>query len=383
MTTNPLIDLENEGQSIWLDFISKELMQSGELHRMVKEDHLKGLTSNPSIFEKSIAQTNDYDEAIAILSQKDPHNAKVVYENIAIADIQAAADLLRPVYEESQGLDGFASLEVSPHLAFDTDGTIEEGKRLWHQVDRPNLMIKVPGTKKCMPAIRELIASGINVNVTLLFSVDAYREAANAYLAGLSDRAIKGLPINSVQSVASFFVSRIDSKLDEILEKCAKDREEQKDLVRSLLGKIAIANAKMAYLAYKEIYRSDLAKSLIRQGAKKQKLLWASTGTKNPRYSDVLYVESLIGKNTVNTLPPATLNAFRNHGRVSNTIKKGAEQSIKTMNDLKKLNIDFKTCCDELLIEGLKIFTDSFDKLLLAVDKKLRQVVNEDHKKKL
>jgi transaldolase/glucose-6-phosphate isomerase len=383
MTTNPLIDLESEGQSIWLDFISKELMQSGELHRLVKEDHLKGLTSNPSIFEKAIAQTNDYDEAIAILSKKDPYNAKVVYENIAIADIQAAADLLRPVYEESQGLDGFASLEVSPHLAFDTDGTIEEGKRLWHQVDRPNLMIKVPGTKKCMGAIRELISAGINVNVTLLFSVDAYHEAANAYLMGLNDRAIKGLPINSVQSVASFFVSRIDSKVDELLEKYVKDHTEQKDLARSLLGKIAIANAKMAYLAYKEIYRSDLAKSLIRQGAKKQKLLWASTGTKNPRYSDVLYVESLIGKNTVNTLPPATLSAFRNHGRAANTIKKGAEQSARIMNDLKKLNIDFKTCCDELLIEGLKIFTDSFDKLLLAVEKKLRQVVNEDHKKKV
>lgn len=383
MRTNPLIELEKEGQSIWLDFISKELMQSGELHRLVKEDHLKGLTSNPSIFEKSIAQTNEYDHAIAVLSQKDPHNAKVVYENIAIADIQAAADLLRPVYEESQGRDGFVSLEVSPHLAFDTDGTIEEGKRLWHQVDRPNLMIKVPGTKKCMAAIRELISSGINVNVTLLFSVDAYRDAAHAYLTGLNDRAIKGLPIDSVQSVASFFLSRIDTKVDALLEKMIKDPSDPKDLARSLLGKTAIANAKMAYIAYKEIYRSDLAKSLIRQGAKKQKLLWASTGTKNPRYSDVLYVESLIGKNTVNTLPPATIDAFRNHGRVSNTIKKDHEQSARYLQDLQKLGIDFKLCCDELLIEGLKIFTDSFDKLLMAVDKKLRQVVKEDHKKKV
>lgn len=383
MSTNPLIELEKEGQSIWLDFISKELMQSGELHRMVKEDHLKGLTSNPSIFEKSIAQTNDYDHAIAVLSQKDPHNAKVVYENIAIADIQAAADLLRPVYEESQGRDGFVSLEVSPHLAFDSDGTVEEAKRLWHHVDRPNLMVKVPGTKKGMAAIRELIASGINVNVTLLFSVDAYRDAAHAYLTGLNDRAIKGLPIDSVQSVASFFLSRIDTKIDALLEKAIKDVSDPKDLARSLLGKIAIANAKMAYVAYKEIYRSDLAKSLIRQGAKKQKLLWASTGTKNPRYSDVVYVESLIGKNTVNTLPPATLDAFRNHGRVANTIKKDQDQAARQLQDLKKLNIDFKLCCDELLIEGLKIFTDSFDKLLLAVDNKLRQVVKEDHKKKV
>lgn len=383
MKSNPLIDLENLGQSIWLDFISKELMQSGELHRLIKEDHLKGLTSNPSIFEKAIAQTNDYDEAIAILSKKDPHNAKVVFENIAIADIQAAADILRPVYEESQGQNGFASLEVSPHLAFDTDKTIEEAKRLWHQVDRPNLMIKVPGTKKCMAAIRDLISNGINVNVTLLFSVDAYRDAAQAYLQGLNDRAIKGLPINSVQSVASFFVSRIDTKVDDLLEKFAKEHPEHQQEAHSLLGKTAIANAKMAYMAYKDLYESDLAKGLIRQGAKKQKLLWASTGTKNARYSDVLYVESLIGKNTVNTLPPATLDAFRDHGKAANTITKNTDQAALIMNELAKFKIDFKSCCDELLIEGVKIFTDSFDKLLLAVDKKLRHVVHEDYKKKV
>ncbi|MCA9507470.1 MAG: transaldolase [Myxococcales bacterium] len=383
MSNNPYVELEKLEQSIWLDFISKELIKSGELHRLIKEDHLKGLTSNPSIFEKAIAQTSDYDEAINLLSKKDPHDAKAVYENIAIADIQAAADILRPVYEASKGHDGFVSLEVSPHLAFDGDGTIEEAKRLWHQVDRANLMIKIPGTKKCMNAIRDLISNGINVNVTLLFSVDAYRDAAKAYLDGLGDRAIKGLPINSVNSVASFFVSRIDVKIDKLLEKFAQDNEGNKDQALALQGLVAIANAKMAYSAYKEIYATEQAKSIIRQGGQPQKLLWASTGTKNPNYSDVLYVDNLIGKNTVNTLPPETLKAFRDHGKARLTIENDVMQAKQIMNELSKFNIDFKVCCDELLIDGVKIFADSFDKLLLAVDKKLRHVVQEDHKKKV
>lgn len=384
MSKNPLIDLETYGQSIWLDFISRELLESGQLHRLVKEDHLKGLTSNPSIFEKAIAQTNDYQEAIEILGEKDPHNAKIVYESIAIKDIQDAADFLRPVYEESQGLDGFVSLEVSPHLAFDTDGTIEEGKRLWHQVDRPNLMIKVPGTKKGMAAIRELISCGINVNVTLLFSVDAYKEAAMAYLAGLKDRAEKGLPINSVQSVASFFVSRIDSKLDDRLAQFAKESSDPKKvrLAESLQGKIAIANAKVAYLLFEEIYQSELAKSLIRQGAHPQRLLWASTSTKNKNYRDVLYVESLIGKHTVNTLPPATLEAFRDHGKASNSIKDDIAKAKSVLKDLASLGIDFKNCCEELVNEGVKLFADAFDHLLGVMDQKLQEVAASRPEKK-
>ncbi|HXW60884.1 MAG TPA: transaldolase family protein, partial [Myxococcota bacterium] len=220
---NPLIELETFGQSIWLDYISRELIDSGKLNRLIKEDHLQGLTSNPSIFEKAIAKSHDYDEAIEVLGRKDPHNAKTIYENLAIKDIQEAADLLRPVYEACKGIDGFVSFEVSPHLAHDSAGSIEEAKRLWHQIDRPNLMIKIPGTKEGAVAIRELISSGINVNVTLLFSIDAYREAALAYLAGLKDRVEKGFPINTVHSVASFFVSRIDTLVDarlaEIIEK--------------------------------------------------------------------------------------------------------------------------------------------------------------------
>lgn len=384
MAKNPLIELEILGQSIWLDYISRALLDSGEFHRLIKDDHLKGVTSNPSIFEKAIAKTDDYKQAIDILSRKDARNAKVLYENLAVKDIEDACDLLRPTYEENKGSDGFASLEVSPHLAFDTAGTIEEGKHLWHQVDRPNLMIKVPGTKEGMGAIRALIGEGINVNVTLLFSVNAYKDAALAYLQGLKDRAEKGLPISSVQSVASFFVSRIDSKVDPKLEKVMQESKDQNKIrwAQELLGTIAIANAKVAYLCYEEIYQGDLAKSLIRKGAHPQRLLWASTSTKNNRYPDVLYVESLIGKNTVNTLPPDTLKAFRDHGKASNSLMTNIQEARATLDRLSELGIDFESCCRELLQEGVKLFADAFDQLLGSVDKKLTQIKNQSAEKK-
>jgi transaldolase len=372
MIKNPLVELERYGQSIWLDFISHELIESKELQRLVKEDKLKGLTSNPSIFEKAIAQTNDYDKIIEILNNKDEHNAKQIYENIAVKEIREAADFLRTVYEESKGSDGFVSLEVSPHLANDSAGTIEEGKRLWHQVDRPNLMIKVPGTNAGMEAIRELIKSGINVNVTLLFSLASYKNAAQAYMLGLKDRAEKGLMLSSIQSVASFFVSRIDSKIDPMLEKIANTNpnSQVQNQAKKLLGRIAIANAQCAYRIFEEMNQSELMKNLAREGANPQRLLWASTSTKNKNYSEVIYVESLIGKQTVITLPPQTLAAFRKIGKVSQSIKNGIDDANKLMEQLKVLAIDFNQVCEELLNEGVDLFVKAFDDLLTVVEKK-------------
>jgi transaldolase/glucose-6-phosphate isomerase len=373
MTKNPLIELEKLGQSIWLDNISRELIQSGKLLKLIKDDHLRGITSNPSIFEKAIGQTAFYDQQIKSLAERGIKDAKSVYESLAIKDIEEAADLLRPVYDATNGGDGFVSLEVSPHLAFDTAGSIAEAKRLWQAVNRPNLMIKIPGTKEGMPAISQLISEGINVNVTLLFSIESYREAALAYLSGLKQRLDKGQPIKSIASVASFFISRIDSKIDAALLSLinkANDKAQDK-LASSLLGTVAIANAKLAYLLYEEIYQSDLAKELIRGGASPQRLLWASTSTKNKNYRDVLYVESLIGPHTVNTLPPATLDAFRDHGEAANTIKDDIFRASLIMTELGGLGIDFRQCCEELLKEGVKLFIDSFDQLLDAVKRKL------------
>lgn len=378
MAKNPLLDLEKYGQSIWLDYISRELIDSGHLLGFIKEDHLKGLTSNPSIFEKAIGKTNDYDEIIEAIIRKDPQNAKAVYENIAIKDIQDAADILRPVYENLKGADGFVSLEVSPHLAFDTKGSIEEAKRLWHLVDRPNLMIKLPGTAEGISATRELISLGINVNVTLLFSIDAYRDAALAYLAGLKTRAEKGFPIDSVHSVASFFVSRIDSLIDEKLEKIIEKSPNtvQARRAKALLGAIAIANAKTAYLLFEEIYKSDDTQTLLRQGAKPQRLLWASTSSKNKHYRDVIYVEALIGKNTVITLPPATLDAFRDHGHAANSIKEDIFNASHLMAELSALGIDFRACCEQLLVDGLGLFIRDFDQLLSVMEEKLSRLAD-------
>lgn len=373
MANNPLISLESYGQSIWLDYISRNLLAGGDLQRFIKNDHLKGVTSNPSIFEKAIAKSNDYDQTIRTLNAKGRTHAKDVYEELAIADIQAACDLLRPVYDANKARDGFASLEVSPHLAHNAAGSIEEGRRLWHRVDRPNLMIKIPGTIEGMTAIRTLIADGINVNVTLLFSVASYENAAMAYLYGLKDRAEKSFPISSVQSVASFFISRIDSKIDAALERIMRDdpSDDKKCKAESLIGNIAIANAKIAYLRFAEIYKSDLAKSLARMDAQPQRLLWASTSTKNPRFSDVLYVESLIGAQTVNTLPLETLMAFRDHGKAMNTLSAGLHDASDVIASLDELGIDFSSACDELQIEGVKLFATAFDQLLSAIDHKL------------
>lgn len=357
-----LLEVEKLGQSLWLDYISRPLLDKGELSALIEKDHLKGVTSNPSIFEKAISKTDDYQKAIEKLSETFSA-PKVVYENLAIKDIQDACDLFRPTFEETNGSDGFVSLEVSPHLAHDFLKTVEEGQRLWQQVDRPNLMIKVPGTSEGNKAITALISMGINVNVTLLFSVEAYENAAEAYLLGLKERADRGQHLN-VKSVASFFISRIDSKLDALLEKTPGGKD--------LLGKVAIANAKLAYEKFIEIYQSDLGQKMLDKGADHQRLLWASTSTKNKNYSDVLYVESLIGEHTVNTLPLETLLAFRDHGRAESTLSENIDDAKETMAKLSDLGISFEKCCDELLDEGIKLFINAFDQLIESVANKLK-----------
>lgn len=379
VSKNPLLELEKFGQSIWLDFISRDWLNNKKLAQLISHDGLRGLTSNPIIFERAIAQSTDYDQEISKLVSN-AHSAQDLYEELAIKDIQEAADLLLDIYNKSHGRDGYVSLEVSPRVAHNAQKTIEEGESLWHRVNRPNLMIKVPGTPEGMHAIRVLTSKAININVTLLFSVESYRDAAMAYLLGLKDRADKNLDIKNIHSVASFFISRIDSKIDQKLQDLinSSNDAEQISHAQALLGKIAIANAKLAYETFEEIYQSDDAKDLLKKGANFQRLLWASTGTKNKNYSDIIYVENLIAKNTVNTLPPATLEAFRDHGRVVDAMAQNNtyEAAAMTMKNLSNLGIDFDLSCKELLTEGLKLFDDAFDKLLEAVKNKMQEKKN-------
>ncbi|HEU4342706.1 MAG TPA: transaldolase, partial [Candidatus Binatia bacterium] len=320
---NPLKELQAQGQSIWLDTISRSLLRSGELKRLVEEDGLRGVTSNPTIFEKAIGGSADYDDALREILKKDLQTpVGQLYEPLAIADIQTAADVLRPVYEETGGADGYVSFEVSPHLARDTPGTIAEAKRLKAAVDRPNVMIKVPATPQGIPAIEELIAGGVNVNVTLMFSMRHYEAVAQAYIKGLERCAEPG----QVASVASFFVSRVDTMVDRALESLGTPE------ARYLLGKIAIANSKIVYQRFREIFHGEGFVALRQRGARVQRPLWASTGTKNPAYSDILYVENLIGADTVNTLPFETLSAFRDHGRVpGETVRDNLDQAAAAL----------------------------------------------------
>jgi transaldolase/glucose-6-phosphate isomerase len=367
---NPLQALQDYGQSVWLDYIRRSLIKSGELQRLIAEDGLLGVTSNPTIFEKAIAGSTDYREYLdSIPPGQDP---KSVYEGLAVRDIQDAADLLRPAYLRTKKRDGYVSLEVSPYLAHDTQGTIEEARRLWKTVGRENLMIKVPGTDEGIPAIEQLISEGINVNVTLLFSLDAYRRVADAYIAGIEKLVARGGDPAGVASVASFFVSRIDAAIDNIiagrLEAAADDRE--RALLHGLAGKVAIANAKLAYQAYREIFSGERWKGLAARGAQTQRLLWASTSTKNPNYRDVLYVEELIGPDTVDTIPPATFDAFRDHGRPRESLTEDVEGARTTMESLRAARISMKEVTDKLLADGIRSFSEAFDKLLAAVDKR-------------
>jgi len=368
---NPLKELLNYGQSVWLDYIRRNLITSGELKRLIDEDGLRGMTSNPSIFEKAIAGSTDYTDFLNSLKGRTDLDAKARYELLAIRDIQDASDLLRPVYESAKRNDGFVSLEVSPYLANDTDGTIAEARRLWSAVKRENVMIKVPGTPAGLPAIKQLIGEGININVTLLFAQEVYEQVAEAYIAGLEQCAAKGGDLSKIASVASFFISRIDTLVDSIANekiKASKDPAQQAQL-KSILGKVAIANGKLTYQRYLAIFSGPRWEALAKKGAHTQRVLWASTSTKNPNYRDVLYVEELIGKDTVDTIPPATLDAFRDHGKVRKSLTENIEAAQETMAALPKAGISMKEVTDKLTIDGVKLFADAFDQLLAAVEK--------------
>ncbi len=368
-----LKDLQQQGQSIWLDFIQRGLMTSGELKRLVDEDGLVGITSNPAIFEKAISGSTDYAEALKALA-REQLDAKTMYERIAIQDIQDAADILRPVYDRTGKRDGYVSLEVSPHLASDTNGSLEEARRLWKTVARPNVLIKVPGTPEGIPAIQQLLSEGINVNVTLLFAQERYQEVAEAYVSGLEQAAAKGGDVSGIASVASFFISRIDTLVDKKLTErlqAATSPEQQADLKR-LMGKIAIANGKQTYQLYKRIFSGPRWDALAKQGAKTQRVLWASTSTKNPDYRDVLYVEELIGPDTVNTMPPATLDAFRDHGQARASLEEDLAGADEIMGALAKAGISMKEVTDQLLDEAVRLFSEPFDKLLQTIARQCR-----------
>jgi transaldolase/glucose-6-phosphate isomerase len=364
---NPLIELEKFGQSVWLDNISRDILIKGELKRLRDEDGLKGVTSNPSIFQKAMASGHAYDDQIKeILSQNSEISAGDLFEELAIKDIQDATDVLRPVYDSTKGHDGFVSIEVSPELAYDTDGTITEAARLNNKVGRPNVMIKIPATQEGLPAIRKMISEGVCINITLIFSPTVYEQVVEAYISGLEDRIKNGESIKNIASVASFFISRIDTAVDKQLQ--TKGNKE-------LQGKIAIANAKLVYQKAKELFGSPRFKELERAGAKKQRLLWASTSTKNPDYPDVLYVEELIGRDTVNTLPPATIEAYRDHGNPAGRIETEIETAKEQMQKIARLGIDFEVVTRKLTDDGVVLFADSFKELINAIEKKKNMVL--------
>ncbi len=376
ISTNPLQELHKYGQSIWLDYIRRNLITSGELKRLIEEDGLGGVTSNPAIFEKAITGSTDYADALLELQKRKDLDASGIYEILAIKDIQDAADTLRPVYERTNKRDGYVSLEVSPFLAHDTEGTINDARRLWRAVNRPNLMVKVPGTAEGIPAFQQLISEGININVTLLFSEQVYERVAEAYIAGVRKYVSSGGDPSHVASVASFFISRIDSMIDGILKammKASTDVKRQATL-RSLLGKVAIANGKLTYQRYKEIFSGPGWADLAKKGAQTQRVLWASTSTKDPSYSDVLYIEELIGPDTVNTIPPATFEAFRDHGKPKASLEADLDAAKNTMATLEAVGISMKKVTDDLVVQAVKLFAEPFDKLLNAVDAKCKHV---------
>jgi transaldolase/glucose-6-phosphate isomerase len=374
---NPVKALEAHGQAVWLDFLARGFVAKGDLKKLIDSDGVKGVTSNPSIFEKAIGSSDEYDGAIGEALKRGDRPVAELFEHLAVEDIQRAADVLRPVYDQLKGGDGFVSLEVSPYLAMDTKGTIAEAERLWKEVDRRNLMVKVPATPEGLPAIEHLIGEGISINITLLFSQKVYVQVAEAYLAGLEKYVAGGGDASHVASVASFFVSRIDSAVDKQLDdKIAKANDpSEKARLTALKGKIAIANAKLAYQDYKKLFSGPRWQKLEAKGAKPQRLLWASTGTKNKEYSDVLYVEELIGKNTVNTVPPATLDAFRDHGKVRDSLEEDIDDARSALAGLEKSSISLDAVTAELVKDGVKQFADAADKLYGAVAHKRAAVI--------
>jgi len=377
MAPNPIVELEKLGQSIWYDNIRRMFIKTGDLKKKIDEDDLRGVTSNPAIFEKAIAGSTDYKEALQELAAKGM-STNDIYEQMAVEDIKMAADILRPVYDKTKGVDGYVSFEVSPLLASDTAGTIAEARRLWKWLDKKNVMIKVPATPEGLPAIEQLISEGINVNVTLIFSEDAYIKVAEAYIKGLEKRAAAGNPVDHVASVASFFVSRIDSNVDNQLGMRMRRSTDQKEIdkLSSLLGKVAIANAKMAYQKFKKIFGDKRFAALKAKGARVQRQLWASTGTKDPNYSDVLYVESLIGPDTVNTVPPATYTAYRDHGKWALTLESDLDGAKNTLAQLKEAGISLEAVTAQLLDEAVKAFADPFEKMMKAIEEKRAAAVS-------
>ena len=360
---NPLKQLEACGQSPWLDYLKRSLIETGGLATLIERDGVKGVTSNPSIFEKAIAGTDEYAGALKQFQGLGDHAVSAIYEHLAVADIRAAADVLRPVYEATQGRDGYISLECSPYLANDTEATVAEALRLWAAVERPNLMVKVPATPAGIPAIRQLIGRGLNINITLLFSVSVYEQVAEAYISGLEDLARTGGNVAKTGSVASFFVSRIDGAVDKRLDALGDGQ-----LADRLRGKAAIANAKLAYVRYKALFSGPRWQRLAASGAKTQRLLWASTGTKNPAYKDTMYVEALVGQDTVNTIPPATMDAFRDHGKaIPDAIEQDVAGARAVLDELERLGISLEEVAKELVTDGVRQFADAFGKLLGSI----------------
>ena len=361
--------LESLGQSIWLDYIRRDLITSGKLRRLIEEDGLRGMTSNPSIFEKAIAESHLYDRDIhdMVLKKK---SVQAIYEILSQSDVRNAADEFKSVYEKTDGKDGYVSLEVNPHLAHDTQGTLEEARRLWAALNRPNVFIKVPATLEGLPAIKQLISEGINVNVTLLFGLSRYRQVAESYIAGLELRAAQGKPVKHIASVASFFLSRIDSLIDLLVEKFLKSGDKKMEIAKKVHGQVAISSAKAAYQIYKEIFGGNRFKKLADQGVRSQRLLWASTSTKNPDYSDVKYIESLIGPDTVNTAPLETIDAYRDHGDPELRIEEGVKEADWTLAQLPQLGINIDNVTQQLEDEGVRKFDEPFDKLMEALMKK-------------
>jgi transaldolase len=368
---NPLVELQQHGQSVWLDYIRRKALLSGDVKQLIENDGLRGMTANPSIFQAAIAAGDDYDETIE-KGVRAGSDANAIYETLAVEDIQMACDQFRPVYDATDGADGFVSLEVSPNLAHDTQGTIEEARRLWAWVNRPNLMIKVPGLPAGVPAIETLLSEGINVNVTLLFAIEAYEAVAWAYIRALETRAAAGQPIDRLASVASFFVSRVDVMIDPMLDKLAAEESDaaRKAKIQGLRGKAAIANARLAYQSFKQIFGDARFKALAAKGARVQRPLWASTSVKDKAYSDLLYADALIGPDTVDTMPRETLEAFRDHGTVANTVESDIAGAKAALAGLAEVGIDFKKITDKLEVEGVDKFVQSFDALLKGIVEK-------------
>ncbi|MBV9281656.1 MAG: transaldolase [Chloroflexi bacterium] len=376
MASNPLREIAACGQSLWLDSISRQLLNSGTLKRLVDDDGISGVTANPTIFEKAIAHTHDYDDSIREAGSRDSSPIRV-YEHLAVEDVGAAADLLRPVYDRTGGKDGFVSIEVSPDIAFDTRASIEEGCRFWMHLHRPNVLIKIPATPAGLPAIQALIADGVNVNITLIFAVEVHEQVMEAYISGLEQRAARGESIEHIASVASFFVSRVDTLVDQLLDEKAREADEAtRQEIEGLKGKAAVANAKIAYEHFQRVFSTDRFKKLEARGAQLQRPLWASTSTKNPSYSDTMYVTPLIGPHTVNTMPMETIDAVRDHGEAQcGSITQGLDEAHRVMQDLERVGISMKAVTDQLTEEGVEKFAKSLHSLLDSIGEQQRSLV--------